>query len=288
MSLEFHEGKACDAVIRSIEARVGQVRYNLRWPEKEGSKAPVELACEIGDQLYAFEHTGIEPFEGFVKFAAQHERTHEPIRAALQGSLPPDDYFYLDIPLEALGQLKARDLAQTQAEIVAWAKAIGPSLPAAEVGRVKGAKSFRPTGKQFDVRMSRSAAIKHVPGYFGLINSVNADGQECKRRERIRRACAAKFPKLAEWKRTTGARSVLILEDNDISLSNPQSIYDAYVSVESEFENRPDEVHLVVTITEPTWWVFRFRDNDGDFCSLSEAGLCLTEFEPARLDDLTV
>jgi hypothetical protein len=58
----FNEGKVCDAVIRRLEAREGHRRKDLRSPEREGHVAPVELICRIGDRLFAFEHTGIEPF----------------------------------------------------------------------------------------------------------------------------------------------------------------------------------------------------------------------------------
>lgn len=60
----FHEGKASDAVIRHIEGRDGGTRQDLRSPEQEGDPAPVELTCFIGGRCFAFEHTGIDPFEG--------------------------------------------------------------------------------------------------------------------------------------------------------------------------------------------------------------------------------
>jgi hypothetical protein len=42
--LRFNEGKACDAVLRRLEAREGAPRTNLRSPERRGScraEAPV-------------------------------------------------------------------------------------------------------------------------------------------------------------------------------------------------------------------------------------------------------
>jgi hypothetical protein len=58
MPLTYNEGKVCDAVIRILEARGGKVRQNVRLPERERHAAPIELVCDIGDQLFAFEHTG--------------------------------------------------------------------------------------------------------------------------------------------------------------------------------------------------------------------------------------
>ena len=57
--LRFNEGKACDAILRRLEAREGKTRRDVRFPEREGYSAPIELVCEIGDELYALEHTGI-------------------------------------------------------------------------------------------------------------------------------------------------------------------------------------------------------------------------------------
>jgi hypothetical protein len=58
-----NQGKACDAVIRRIETREGHQRRDLAFPEREHHPAPIEVTCKIGERVYAFEHTRIEPFE---------------------------------------------------------------------------------------------------------------------------------------------------------------------------------------------------------------------------------
>ena len=63
--LGFNEGKACDAIIRHVETRERASRSALRSPDAEHHPAPVELVFSIGAQLYALEHTGIEPFHVF-------------------------------------------------------------------------------------------------------------------------------------------------------------------------------------------------------------------------------
>src|SRR5258706_6317207 len=77
--LSFYEGKVCDAMVRRLEDREQQTRTGLRWPEQENHQFPVELAFILGSQLYALEHTGIEPFEGHVRMEAQRQRLFEPI-----------------------------------------------------------------------------------------------------------------------------------------------------------------------------------------------------------------
>src|SRR6266851_3520816 len=96
--LKFNEGKACDAVIRRIEQRECASRRNLRQPEREQHPAPIELACEIGDRLYAFEHTGIEPFEGRMRMTADARTHFNPLVDALSAVLPKTEHFQLQIP----------------------------------------------------------------------------------------------------------------------------------------------------------------------------------------------
>ena len=72
--LQFHEGNACDAVVRYLERREGAARANLRFPERERHPAPVELLCAIGGHLFALEHTGIEPFAGYMQLQREAAR----------------------------------------------------------------------------------------------------------------------------------------------------------------------------------------------------------------------
>jgi hypothetical protein len=66
MPINFDEGRASKAIVHHLEEREKGARADLRWPEKEGHPHPVEAVFTIGDQLYALEHTGIEPFDGHV------------------------------------------------------------------------------------------------------------------------------------------------------------------------------------------------------------------------------
>jgi len=67
----FHEGKACDAVLRRIEAREMAVRRDVIFPEREHHAGPVELICNIGAQKYAVQHTIIEPINKFFRVGIQ-------------------------------------------------------------------------------------------------------------------------------------------------------------------------------------------------------------------------
>jgi hypothetical protein len=102
-----------------LESREGKSRQNVRLPEQERHAAPIELACHIGDQLFALEHTGIEPFAGHMQMEAEAERLFRPIEMMLAGKLPPADTFELGIPINALQGMKKKELAQTQIALAA-------------------------------------------------------------------------------------------------------------------------------------------------------------------------
>jgi hypothetical protein len=133
--LRFNEGKACDAILRRLEAREGARRTNLRSPERERHPAPVELACEIGGRLFAIEHTGIEPFPGHMQLEAETGVHFRPIEAMVAGRLPPNAHFELHMPVKATQGLKRIALRRVHETIASWITATAPTLPIARFGR---------------------------------------------------------------------------------------------------------------------------------------------------------
>ena len=67
MNIPNNEGMACDAVIRHLEKWTGEMRDEIRHPEKEGVGPPVELRLQLGNQKYAIEHTRVESFDNQIK-----------------------------------------------------------------------------------------------------------------------------------------------------------------------------------------------------------------------------
>jgi hypothetical protein len=123
------------------------------------------------------------------------------------------------------------------------------------------------------------------PGSFRVIHVVSFDLEEA-RSIRIREACERKFPKLAAWKEHHDVRTVLILEDNDIQLTNPQHVYEALALVERVVPNKPDEIYLVMTCSVP-WWVWRLRVGDRSYYEFNEPGERAWEINPRTLAALT-
>ncbi len=83
------------------------------------------------------------------------------------------------------------------------------------------------------------------------------------------------------------ARSVLILEDNDIQFTNPESVFLALEVIRPEFPQWPDEIHMVSTFVKPTWWVHPLYIGDQDYYRLAGDFRPLIEFNPDELNDLT-
>ena len=82
---------------------------------------------------------------------------------------------------------------------------------------------------------------------------------EQQRAARLKTASERKSPKLAKWKRDSGARTVLVLEDDDLWLTNHFRVADALVPAEGSTPDAPDEVFLVSTGMGQTWRVVCLR-----------------------------
>jgi hypothetical protein len=287
--MPFHEGKACDAVVRVIEAREGHDRRDISSPEKDGDPAPIELMCRIGDQLFAFEHTGIEPFGGHVKLLAEAKRHFDPIRDMLVGKLPSDDYFELVLPAKATQGIRTRELGRIQAIIADWVAATAltiDALPSFEAYS-GGARNVKLPDVPFEVSLFRFLPIPPFSGYFHINHQIHDDDLKIAREERIREACVRKFPKLDVWRKDRGARTILVFETNDWNLTNAQRVFDVLSRVEDAMSGKPDEIYLVSTMAPNPWFVHALRIGSQSYYRLSELKQCLTEFDSSILDDLT-
>jgi hypothetical protein len=166
--MQLNEGKACDAILRHVEGREGASRSNMRWPEEEGHVAPVESVCNIGNQLYAVEHTGIEPFGGLLQLNNQADEHFGPIIEAISGVVPDDEVYELVIPARALHQKRRREVRQVQRALIAWIKETAPTLPKRRYAHYpKPAWTFTVQQVPFSVQLYRFEGsgrlqIKHV------------------------------------------------------------------------------------------------------------------------------
>jgi hypothetical protein len=127
--LNFNEGKVCEAIVRRLEERENLLRGNLRWPEQERHQFAVEITFTLGNQLFALEHTGIEPFKGHVRMEAEAEPLFVPITNALKDALGNEAHFELYMPVNALQGRKKPELQAIQQTIIEWVKATAHTVP---------------------------------------------------------------------------------------------------------------------------------------------------------------
>lgn len=283
----FNEGKVLDAVVRRIEARDDMRRRDDgRSPEEEGHAAPIDFACTIGDQLYAFEHTGIEPFPGQIQMEVDNRRLFGPLRERLAGALPTADFFELYVPVEATVGLKPAGFVRVRDAIADWIIRVARTVPVAPLGGRYAVSPLSSTIAEvgFPLSLHRwSVQAGPLRGEFRVSYMVPGD-LEAARLERVRESCARKCPKLAVWKRDHGARTILVLEDRDDQLTNHQRVFETLSRAEEGLENGPDEVFLVSTFLDNPWWVTCLR-REGKTCY--DDGERFEEIDPATLAPLT-
>jgi hypothetical protein len=247
--LKFNEGMACEAIVRRLEERANGCRTGLRWPEQEGHPFPIELVFSIIGQLYALEHTGIEPFKGHVQMEAEAERHFAPITRALKDTLGADAVFELVIPANIFRGRKMPEIRLLQQALIAGVKSAAPTLPRRRYADYKGTGgSLTMEGVPFPVLLYRFEPAL-MPGHHFQIKHMVSNGDQA-RVDRMRQAVEDKFLKLAAWKNQHGARTI-ILEDNDIQLTNQVLVTDAFVRLAMARADRPDETYLVASCMDP-------------------------------------
>ncbi len=278
-----NEGKACDAVLRYIEARTGATRHDLIFPEKTHSVGPVELACYVGIQQFAFEHTRVEPFAGHIQLEAEAKRHFQPITERVASHLPAESHFELNVPAGAMIGLNDRAARPIQDALAKWILATAPGLPTARPGRyILPIQKITPSGVPFAVSLHRWPR-DGFPFPFVIQHQVAGD-VEAKRRERIETAYSRKVPKLLQWKKL-GARTILILEEDDIFLTNHINVADALAKVEASRTDRPDEIYLLSAFTS-MWLITRLRSDHNSFYDLPLDNR-FWEVNPSSLVDVT-
>jgi hypothetical protein len=289
MADRYNEGKALDAVLRFIEARDNALRKNdgrspddLNDPDEQRR---VDYVCTVGQTLYAFEHTGIEPFVGQIELEVQSRDLFDPIIQRFDHR-SDREFWELIVPVDAPAGLAGRKVRKVQDALIKWIEINAGRVP---VGPLDWRYRNPPLGESTDgvpfrFSLHRASLPSNSPlcGRFALRPFAPAD-LERRRAARLMTASQRKSPKLAKWKRDSGARTVLVLEEDDLSLTNHLRVADALVSAEATTPDAPDEVFMVSTGTGQTWWVICLRGPgvvDGEPMPHSE-------FDPMELTKLT-
>ena len=184
-------------------------------------------------------------------------------------------------------------LREAQCVLIAWVREMAARLHAKDgegVSRQRraGAGHHRATGKPpgfpYEVtlyRRSLSHPTRREPGALDVARFAPED-LRCGREARLRRALQDKCPKLHRC-RAGGARTVLVLESNDLPFSNAIDILEALAPALDERGDTPHEVYLVETISD-SWFVHLMMDEAGYWPLV--AGRTM-EFSEGNLVDLS-
>jgi hypothetical protein len=216
ISKRFNKGKTLVAVLRHIETRERASRGNdVRSPERERHAAPFDLACTISGRLFALEHTGIEPFPDHIERTVHNRRLFGPIENRLASVLPGTESFELHVPVDAIVGWKPAQIAQIQDVLDDWVRESAPTLLIAPYGRyVTPIQRVMLRGVPFAVSLHRFAVLG-PRARFSVAYLVGSN-IEAARFDRVSKSCDDKFGKLAEWKRSYDARTVLVLQEDGI------------------------------------------------------------------------
>ena len=234
--LAFHETETCEGIIQHLEQRQRDRRSDVQIRDRgseTSADARVEMTFRLGAQLYALEHTGIEPFDGFMAHQNRASSLFLPLQAAAAASLSAiladGVVIEMHLPIDAFMDRKMPEVRAIQTALLAWIAATAPTLPPRRYADYRGALvTAQPTGVPFQVSLVRFDGIAGMEGRFQLKHLTR--GAETPRVERIARACEKKFPKLARWKQSEAARTVLVFEDNDVQLTNVSIVAEALPS----------------------------------------------------------
>lgn len=294
MADRYNEGKALDAVLRFIEARDNARRKDDgRSPDDPKDPDPdplrrVDYVCTIGQLLYAFEHTRIEPFPNQIRLADHNQKLLDPIikRFDHRTDQTKREVWDFYVPVEASATVN--DVGLVQRALIKWIDANWARIP---VALRYGRHANTPLGESvseipFPFSLHRTISPVSDSALCGrfFFSAIAPDNLEQQRAARLQTACERKSPKLAKWKQDSGARTVLILEEDDLWSTNHLRVADALVPAEATTPDAPDEVFLVSTGLVKTWWVISLRGTgmiDGEPNPHSE-------FDPKELKKLTL
>ena len=198
-----------------------------------------------------------------------------------------EEFWGLYFPVGASVGLKRSNIPKVQAALIAWIEANADQVPVVWYG---DKPANPPVGVEiptvpfrFSLHRAKFPGVTELGGHIRLHPYV-ADDLEAARQSRLRAACKKKFPKLAAWKRDAGAYTVLVLEENDMSLTNHQLVTDALEHAETGLADPPDEVILVSTFLPSRWGAGCLRRPGATYYDADER---FYEFDPTALTPLT-
>jgi hypothetical protein len=180
-----------------------------------------------------------------------------------------------------------REVRRIQQALIGWVKATAPTFPARRYADYRKTPVGPATvpGVPFPVSLYRFEPVLVSGHHFQLTHLVKNGEQQ--RKDRIREAVERKFPKLAAWKRDANARTILVLEDNDVQLTNQAIVTETYLPLAMGRADRPDGTYLVASCMDP-WHAWPILIGDKSYFDFAQGDDAPDwQIDPARLVPLT-
>lgn len=288
-----YEGKACDAVVRAIEKRTGEIRTQVRRPEADGVGPPVDLQLKLGDQKYAIEHTLIEPFENQIKMEVIVREILDYFKENISLPFPSLAYYELQYPVDISlpdGKVKRNHALKSLAnwvyknELLLRDKMHCWTGEPYDLNHSDHSVQGKPDGFKCVFKLRRwpyAVPIRQKPGFLCL-RPIYPEDMEPLRRKRLMRAFSRKCEKLQACK-AKGVRTVLVLESGDPVLTHFKFRGDLLPGVLAEHPDAPDEIFLVQTYHD-LWEVVPLKQEEGHWPGTGMPELGASYYDPNNSD----
>ena len=258
-SSKEHETRIYCLMVPILEKRHDdRIELSERPEESERNKKAIDFIAAGNKHLYLIEHTFIESHPGRKRDDVQFYDLLGALEKNLHKKLSsPGFYFRFGIKMGAARGAKATKQIQERLQTWVYEKKdhLQPEKVISEI----------PAGVPFAVWLSKHKAVTaEIEGRF-LIHRISPETEviEKLRRERIGSAFEKKFPKLHTAKtQNAKSRSILILESNDIALSNHHLISEAVVDELKKRQDIPDDIYLIEMEIKkrPTVWILKEKE----------------------------
>jgi len=240
-----NEGRCCDAVLRILEAEHAEQRREV--VRDTPSQPGIDITFFIGSQHYALEHTLIEPFPGNQRDNLLFGEVFDPtFETSIVDLLKPDLAYTITVNVNAFGEFSGTRLSGVRRALLEWARGAVLRLPVPPRG--KGPTETRIHADKPEAPVRVTLACHHCTGPGGRLLPGRFVPQDIERlrHARLLSALRGKAPKL-HAARTGNTRTVLIVENQDVAITNAGLVSEAFDQQCEQVQHPPDDIYLVDT-----------------------------------------
>lgn len=270
-----NETTLCNSVLAHLASLDGQTIETVEQVDSIVRSVPaVEAIYCTKSKHYAVEHTRIESFPGQIGEGKQFQSLFDPVVSELNGKV--EGVYHVSVAMADV-QVERREQEVIRQALVKWIEAKARVLDADDVRDGNCEIREVPAGVPFNVRLRRESAQGSEVYCFQEVDDLKKA-----RIDAVAASLEKKCPKLATAKaqlqtdQRPAPTSVLILESDDIALSNRAVVADAVVAELAKRKDLPDIVVWARTSTEP-WMGFIIKNGDASHPRIDRVMFLLSE-----------